>query len=286
MTGVEQDLLSSDDEHRGGRRQRGRVGRGFATYPSQDERERAGRPKSAVVAKSPKWADSAKAICGRALEEAWNFASSTSLCRQHCSPKAVGVWVKNARKGVPKIGLSGEMEDQWWAWWKGINPSWRWDVLKCPGQNGLLNVVITLKWWHGSMETPSESWEPCGRRCGVGAWEDVAKCCSGKRPNDAPRPPPPIARPARRTERPAPAANRPAQLAARKRPLRLRCTHLMVRRPWDAPPASSQPTMPAPAADAADPPPSARPPPPPVLTPPEWTIQNSSCSGTQTSRSP
>ncbi|KAJ7805534.1 hypothetical protein B0H14DRAFT_2180549, partial [Mycena olivaceomarginata] len=87
-------------------------------------------------------------------------------------PKAVGVWVKNARKGVPKIGLSGEMEDQWWAWWKGINPSWRvrdgellqtgdgsWDVLKCPGQNGLLNVVITLKWWHGSMETPSESWE-------------------------------------------------------------------------------------------------------------------------------
>ncbi|KAJ7801219.1 hypothetical protein B0H14DRAFT_2240827, partial [Mycena olivaceomarginata] len=107
-----------------------------------------------------------------ALEEAWNFASSTkSLPTTQC-PKAVGVWVKNARKGVPNIGSSGEMEVQWWAWWMGINPSWRvrdgelsqagdgsWDVLKCPGQNGLLNVVITLKWWHGSMETPSESWK-------------------------------------------------------------------------------------------------------------------------------
>ncbi|KAJ7896765.1 hypothetical protein B0H14DRAFT_2333146 [Mycena olivaceomarginata] len=93
-----------------------------------------------------------------ALEEAWNFASSTkSLPTTQC-PKAVGVWVKNTRKGVPNIGSSGEMEVQWWAWWMGINPSWRvrdgelsqagdgsWDVLKCPGQNGLLNMVITLK---------------------------------------------------------------------------------------------------------------------------------------------
>jgi hypothetical protein len=84
----------------------------------------------------------------------------------------VGVWVKNARKGVPAIGTSEEMEGQWWAWWKKINPSWRladgeleqtgdgsWDILKCPGQNGFLNVVITLKWWYGSMETPSEAWK-------------------------------------------------------------------------------------------------------------------------------
>jgi hypothetical protein len=63
------------------------------------------------------------------------------------------------------------VDGQWWAWWKGINLSWRvrdgelltgdgsWDILKCPGQNGLLNVVITLKWWHGCMETPSENWK-------------------------------------------------------------------------------------------------------------------------------
>ncbi|KAJ7312229.1 hypothetical protein DFH08DRAFT_617296, partial [Mycena albidolilacea] len=72
-------------------------------------------------------------------------------------PKAVGVWVKNARKGVPNIGSSGEMEVQWWAWWMWINLSWRvcdgellqagdgsWDALKRPGQNRLLNVVMTL----------------------------------------------------------------------------------------------------------------------------------------------
>lgn len=82
------------------------------------------------------------------------------------------MWVKNARKGVPAIGTSEEMESQWWAWWTKINPSWRlrdgkvvqegdgsWEVLKCPGQNGFLNVVITLKWRYGSMETPSEAWK-------------------------------------------------------------------------------------------------------------------------------
>jgi hypothetical protein len=63
------------------------------------------------------------------------------------------------------------MEQEWWAWWKGINPGWRmrdgellqegngaWDVLRCPGQNGFLNIIVCLKWWYCSMETPSEAW--------------------------------------------------------------------------------------------------------------------------------
>jgi hypothetical protein len=84
---------------------------------------------------------------------------------------AVGVWVKNARKGIPDIGTPEVMEKEWWAWWKGINPGGRlrggelqqdgdgsWLVLRCPGQNGFLNIIACLRWWFASMETPSEGW--------------------------------------------------------------------------------------------------------------------------------
>jgi hypothetical protein len=64
------------------------------------------------------------------------------------------------------------MEEEWWGWWKAINPKWclrdrellageengMWDSLRCPGQNGFLNVIVCLKWWHSSMETPSDGW--------------------------------------------------------------------------------------------------------------------------------
>ncbi|KAJ7797407.1 hypothetical protein B0H14DRAFT_2619019 [Mycena olivaceomarginata] len=88
------------------------------------------------------------------LEEQWKFASSTKSHDDH-RPKAVGVWVKNARKGNSDIGSASGMEREWWAWWKGINPGWRmrdgellregdggWDVLRCPGQNGFLNIIV------------------------------------------------------------------------------------------------------------------------------------------------
>ncbi|KAK7029746.1 hypothetical protein R3P38DRAFT_3188605 [Favolaschia claudopus] len=62
------------------------------------------------------------------------------------------------------------MEEDWWAWWKAINPPWRlqgnelqrgvrdWNSLRCPGQNGFLNVLMCLKWWQGAMSEPSDSW--------------------------------------------------------------------------------------------------------------------------------
>ncbi|KAJ7206094.1 hypothetical protein GGX14DRAFT_568555 [Mycena pura] len=59
------------------------------------------------------------------LEERWKFASSTKSHATTHRPKAVGVWVKNARKGNPDIGSASGMEREWWAWWKGINPGWR-----------------------------------------------------------------------------------------------------------------------------------------------------------------
>ncbi|KAJ7729732.1 hypothetical protein B0H16DRAFT_1275734, partial [Mycena metata] len=60
----------------------------------------------------------------------------------------------------------------WWAWWLAINPKWRlgedrqlkqegdgsFDALRCPGQNGFLNVIICLKWWRAEMATASDGW--------------------------------------------------------------------------------------------------------------------------------
>ncbi|KAJ7894478.1 hypothetical protein B0H14DRAFT_2198429, partial [Mycena olivaceomarginata] len=105
------------------------------------------------------------------LEELWKFATWTKSHATTHRLKAVGVWVKNARKGNPDIGSASGMEREWWAWWKSINPGWRmrdgellregdggWDVLRCPGQNGFLNIIVCLKWWRSSMETPSDAW--------------------------------------------------------------------------------------------------------------------------------
>ncbi|KAJ7725757.1 hypothetical protein B0H14DRAFT_3519242 [Mycena olivaceomarginata] len=87
-----------------------------------------------VTAKSAKWAESAKAVLldeqglgigpewsdvirlWWSLEEASHFASLTKSHPTADRPKAVGMWVKNARKGVPPIGTSEEMEGQWWTW--------------------------------------------------------------------------------------------------------------------------------------------------------------------------
>ncbi|KAF8139161.1 hypothetical protein K438DRAFT_1552940, partial [Mycena galopus ATCC 62051] len=106
------------------------------------------------------------------LEEQSSFATKTKSHPTTNRPKAVGVWVKYARKGAPDIGSVGEMETQWWVWWKAINPGWRlrdgelvqlgdgdWDILLCPGQNGFLNILMCLKWWFVSMEVPSEAWK-------------------------------------------------------------------------------------------------------------------------------
>ncbi|KAJ7794772.1 hypothetical protein B0H14DRAFT_2216959, partial [Mycena olivaceomarginata] len=104
------------------------------------------------------------------LEASSKFATLTKAHPTTNRPKVVGVWVKNAWKGVPPD--IGNMAEEWWGWWKAINPKWRlhdgellageengtWDSLKCPGQNGFLNVIMCLKWWRSSMGTPSDGW--------------------------------------------------------------------------------------------------------------------------------
>ncbi|KAJ7809103.1 hypothetical protein B0H13DRAFT_1668388 [Mycena leptocephala] len=105
------------------------------------------------------------------LEESSGFSSKTKPHATTGRPKAVGIWVKNAWKGTPEFVVEA-MEDDWWTWWTAINPKWRlrdaklvregsgsWDVLRCPSQNGFLNVIICLKWWRTQMDTASDTWE-------------------------------------------------------------------------------------------------------------------------------
>ncbi|KAJ7687305.1 hypothetical protein B0H16DRAFT_1339564 [Mycena metata] len=106
------------------------------------------------------------------LEESTGFRTSTKTHPTTNRPGAVKIWVKDARKGTPNTGGAEAMAAQWWGWWRAINPKWRlrdgelvqegeggWDALRCPGQNGFLNVIVCLKWWRCEMENPSDSWQ-------------------------------------------------------------------------------------------------------------------------------
>ncbi|KAF8193117.1 hypothetical protein K438DRAFT_1589591 [Mycena galopus ATCC 62051] len=105
------------------------------------------------------------------LEESAGFESSTKTLPTAGRPKQVSEWVKNARKGILKVKIES-FAVQWWKWWATINPSWRrvvdgklvkegegpWASLKCPGQNGLLNVLACLKWWGAALNGVSGEW--------------------------------------------------------------------------------------------------------------------------------
>ncbi|KAJ6557673.1 hypothetical protein B0H19DRAFT_1261276 [Mycena capillaripes] len=105
------------------------------------------------------------------LEKESGFSTKKKTHPTIGRPKAVGTWVKNARKGTPEIDVDA-MEREWWGWWTVINPKWHvregalvqegngeWDVLRCPGQNGFLNVIVCLKWWQLGMGNASDTWQ-------------------------------------------------------------------------------------------------------------------------------
>jgi hypothetical protein len=85
----------------------------------------------------------------------------------------VGEWVSQARseKYTPAITNAEEFGQSWWAWWVDINPSWRgnerpltcgndssWDEMDLYGQNGFLNVLMSLKWWQDATDAESGNW--------------------------------------------------------------------------------------------------------------------------------
>jgi hypothetical protein len=81
-------------------------------------------------------------------------------------PSEVDWWIGRARKRMPTIKDPTALARSFWAWWKGLQPSWReasdvsgpltsahrvingdWAVLDRPGQNGFLSVLAVLSWW-------------------------------------------------------------------------------------------------------------------------------------------
>ncbi|KAJ6630398.1 hypothetical protein B0H10DRAFT_1939157 [Mycena sp. CBHHK59/15] len=169
----EEEAWGSDDESESGSDSDSEEGDGDnvgrrSTPPAT--RARGGKNIQVPKTGTTKWAEVAKKML---LEGGMGgeWESMTKTYPTGLPPKEVGVWVKNARKGVPKISVE-TFPKEWWGWWTRINPGWRvsngvlgrdgdgnWDDLRCPGQNGFLNVIMCLKWWHAALEGESEDWK-------------------------------------------------------------------------------------------------------------------------------
>ncbi|KAJ6469552.1 hypothetical protein C8R47DRAFT_1222890 [Mycena vitilis] len=99
----------------------------------------------------------------------WAQEASTAFATQKQGftpagrPEEIKGWVKAARKGAGHVAAKDAaiFVAKFKVWWKAINPQWRigadetlkreedgpWDVLRVPGPNAFLNVLICLKWW-------------------------------------------------------------------------------------------------------------------------------------------
>ncbi|KAJ7062418.1 hypothetical protein B0H15DRAFT_794823 [Mycena belliarum] len=147
---------------------------GKATGSKEGGEESAQAAEGAAVA--PDWAKdsfaSLVALDGgpawRALCNAWweveagsRFTAGKAL-RTKGRPEQVGWWIGRGRARAPTITNVDAFAASWNKWWRSLNPTWRsgekggelsreaggdWDVLRVPGINGMLSVVMSLKWW-------------------------------------------------------------------------------------------------------------------------------------------
>ncbi|KAF8164050.1 hypothetical protein K438DRAFT_1775748 [Mycena galopus ATCC 62051] len=143
-----------------------------------------GEGDDAGEARVPKWAKSARAtllsagpdstgqnpLWKKGVELWWNlkrlthFVSPIKGLGTTKRPEEIHTWIKCARATTPKLkNVDGFMEE-WREWWRTLNPGWRSmgdkvgeglirdpeasvEVLRKPGVNGFLSVLIRLKWW-------------------------------------------------------------------------------------------------------------------------------------------
>ncbi|KIP01351.1 hypothetical protein PHLGIDRAFT_44687, partial [Phlebiopsis gigantea 11061_1 CR5-6] len=110
-----------------------------------------------------------------ALERAYDFKTSSRGLPTTSRPPQIGHWTQVLRRDLvkqPQIPDVAEYGQQWWAWWRALQPSWRsstanntlardgkgpWDSLVRPGKNGILMVLLALRWWHGALSANAES---------------------------------------------------------------------------------------------------------------------------------
>ncbi|KAJ7876167.1 hypothetical protein B0H14DRAFT_2342916, partial [Mycena olivaceomarginata] len=87
-------------------------------------------------------------------------------------PKEIADWVGRVRNYTPPIADAEDFGKRFWGWWLDINPIWHtqerpmkreggssWLTLDYHGQNGFLNVLMCLKWWHNAIKEVTPDWE-------------------------------------------------------------------------------------------------------------------------------
>ncbi|KAJ7734410.1 hypothetical protein B0H16DRAFT_1246416, partial [Mycena metata] len=92
-------------------------------------------------------------------------------------PTEVQWWIQRARKVTPPIKNAAAFAASWMRWWYALNPTWRrgdggidsmaregggeegeWDAVDVRGGNGLLSVLVCLKWWRNALEEETKDW--------------------------------------------------------------------------------------------------------------------------------
>ncbi|KAH9845987.1 hypothetical protein C2E23DRAFT_745137 [Lenzites betulinus] len=99
------------------------------------------------------------------LEHTYKWETSTKGLGTEQRPAEVAHWLRVLRRRFdrsPAIKDDVAYATQWWKWWTQLQPEWRqvdadgraviggegdWDVLKSPGKNGVLIVLLSLVWW-------------------------------------------------------------------------------------------------------------------------------------------
>ncbi|KAJ7074435.1 hypothetical protein C8F01DRAFT_970742 [Mycena amicta] len=117
-----------------------------------------------------------------AFERAHGWSEGERALSATARPKQVKEWIRADRKATPRmIKLHKRFEEEFWTWWKFLQPQWRkaktswpamdavqeeddgesWAVLTVPGKNGLVSVVAALYWWgrdDSISGSPSPAW--------------------------------------------------------------------------------------------------------------------------------
>ncbi|KAJ7019133.1 hypothetical protein C8F04DRAFT_976131 [Mycena alexandri] len=116
-------------------------------------------------------------------EKAANFLGPNKGKGTGKRPKEVSGWISRARTGGPSPAIVDvcSFASRWWVWWLEINPDWRartggvvqrlrkdgsgdWDSVASTGPNGMLNILICLRWWYDALG---------GNEDGMAEWKEA-----------------------------------------------------------------------------------------------------------------
>ncbi|KAJ7038842.1 hypothetical protein C8F04DRAFT_881302, partial [Mycena alexandri] len=118
-----------------------------------------------------------------AYEKAAQFKGPSKGKGTGIRPKEVSGWISRARTGGPNPAIIDVVSfaSRWWTWWVEINPAWRartgtmvkrlakegngdWDSVASTGPNGILNILICLRWWYDALN---------GDQGGMSRWKEA-----------------------------------------------------------------------------------------------------------------